>query len=138
MADENIKSLRVETTQGNQMINITGKVQDVVRASGVEEGSCLLFVPHTTAGVTINENADPDVTSDILSFLNEKIPRRYPSFRHGEGNSDAHLKSTIVGTSLEVIISGGNLLLGTWQGIFFCEFDGPRNRVVWLKVRKDY
>jgi secondary thiamine-phosphate synthase enzyme len=118
------------------MIDITPLVQEQVRASGVRNGVCHLFVLHTTAGITINEGADPAVQRDMISFLNRLVPHD-PYFTHAEGNSDAHIKSTLVGTSLEVFICEGKPLLGTWQSIYFCEFDGPRHRKVALKISSD-
>lgn len=115
------------------MIDITDKVSDAVRQSGAERGIAVVFVPHTTAAVTINENADPDVPADILGKLAELIPER-GAWRHVEGNSDAHVKSSLVGASATVIVEGGRLVLGTWQSLFFCEFDGPRSRRVYVTV----
>ncbi len=113
--------------------NVTSKVQQSVRESGITEGICVVFCPHTTAGMTINENADPDVVKDMLFALNKTLPNR-PEFRHSEGNSHAHLKASYTGSSVTVIVENGRLLLGTWQGIYFCEFDGPRNRSFYVKV----
>jgi len=127
---EKMKILNVMTRSRDQFIDITEKIQQVVSSAGViENGHCMLFVPHTTAGITINENADPSVKSDILMMLNALIPRE-AGYRHLEGNSAAHVKSTLVGVSQLVAIEHNRLVLGTWQGIFFCEFDGPRNRKV--------
>ncbi|MBP7175867.1 MAG: secondary thiamine-phosphate synthase enzyme YjbQ [Thermoclostridium sp.] len=113
--------------------NITTKVQQSVKESGITEGICVVFCPHTTAGMTINENADPDVVSDMLFALNKTLPDR-PEFRHSEGNTHSHLKASYTGSSVTVIVENGRLLLGTWQGIYFCEFDGPRNRSFHVKV----
>ncbi len=113
---------------------MTSDIQDVVRSSGVEQGYCLVYVPHTTAGVTINESADPAVKADILMVLNEMVPWK-ADYRHMEGNSPAHVKSTLVGTSELIPIEAGRLSLGTWQGVFFCEFDGPRTRKVNITIR---
>uniref|UniRef100_A0A7C3Z113 YjbQ family protein n=1 Tax=Desulfobacca acetoxidans TaxID=60893 RepID=A0A7C3Z113_9BACT len=126
-------TLEVHTASKTELIDLTARVQQVVAASGVREGLCHVFVPHTTAGVTINENADPSVKADILLVLNKLISDREP-YRHREGNSPAHIKASLVGPQLTVIVSQGRLLLGTWQGIFFCEFDGPRPRRVHIKV----
>ncbi|HFE53325.1 MAG TPA: YjbQ family protein [Bacteroidetes bacterium] len=123
----------VRTHQREEFINITAEVQRVVRESGVEDGVCTVFVPHTTAAVTINEGADPSVVSDILAKLHQLVPPG-AGYRHLEGNSDAHIKSTLVGASEKVLVHGGRLMLGTWQAIFFCEFDGPRSRRVWVYV----
>jgi secondary thiamine-phosphate synthase enzyme len=110
-------------------------VQNTVRSSGIADGLCLLYVPHTTAAITINESADPSVKDDILMILNEIVPWK-AKYRHLEGNSPAHVKSTLVGASELVAIENGRLVLGTWQGIFFCEFDGPRNRKLQIKLMK--
>jgi len=123
----------VNTSQVNEWINITGEVQRAVAASGITEGICVVFIPHTTAAVTINENADPDVTHDVTLALNHISPDRR-EFHHSEGNSAAHTKTSLVGPSITIIVSGGRLLLGTWQGIWFNEYDGPRNRKVHVRV----
>jgi len=123
----------VQTAQVNEWLNITGEVQKAVAASGVREGICVVFVPHTTAAITINENADPDVTHDVTLALNAISPDRR-EFRHSEGNSAAHTKTSLVGPSITIIVSGGRLLLGTWQGVWFNEYDGPRNRKVHVRV----
>jgi len=127
-------SFDVSTASKSQMIDITGQVSGMVDKSDVKNGVCFVFVPHTTAGITINENADPDVIKDILMLLNEKAPWEHSSYRHGEGNSAAHIKASMMGSSVSVIVRNGNLQLGTWQSVFFCEFDGPRNRKVWVKI----
>ena len=121
--------LKVKTRSKTELIDITSEVQDLVRSSGIKEGFCMLYVPHTTSAVTINESADPSVKDDILMVLNQIIPWE-AGYRHTEGNSPAHIKSTIVGASELIAIENEKLVLGTWQGIFFCEFDGPRNRKV--------
>jgi secondary thiamine-phosphate synthase enzyme len=126
-------TLEVRTGGKTELADLTDRIQQVVAKSGVSEGLCHVFVPHTTAGVTINENADPSVKADILMVLNKVISDREP-YRHSEGNSPAHIKASLVGPQLTVIVSQGRLLLGTWQGIFFCEFDGPRTRRVHIKV----
>lgn len=113
--------------------NVTSKVREAVVESGIKDGICLVFCPHTTAGMTINENADPDVVTDLLFALNKTFPDR-PEFRHAEGNTAAHLKASCMGSNVSVVIENGNLVLGTWQGIYFCEFDGPRNRSFIVKV----
>jgi secondary thiamine-phosphate synthase enzyme len=110
-------------------VDITSRVQQAVTASGQTQGVCTVFVPHTTAGVTINENADPDVCRDLIAFLGDRVPRDW-GFRHREGNSDAHLKASLMGSSAQVPVAEGRLCLGTWQGIYFAEFDGPRTRRV--------
>jgi len=128
-----MEELTVKTSNRTQMIDITSKVRDAVRQSGVKSGVCHVFVPHTTAGVTINENADPSVIKDILMELNKVIPFD-DGYRHMEGNSAAHIKSSLVGCSEAVIVEDGGLQLGTWQSVFFCEFDGPRSRRAWVQV----
>jgi secondary thiamine-phosphate synthase enzyme len=121
--------LAVKTRARTELIDITSDVSQLVRKSGIETGLCLLYVPHTTAAVTINESADPSVKSDILMILNQIVPWE-AKYRHMEGNSPAHVKSTMVGASELVAIENGAMVLGTWQGIFFCEFDGPRSRKI--------
>ncbi|MDR0456845.1 MAG: secondary thiamine-phosphate synthase enzyme YjbQ [Treponema sp.] len=128
-----LSNFSVRTSQQNEWLDITGEVQQAASASGITEGICVVFVPHTTAAVTINENADPDVPHDVGFALNQISPDRR-EFRHGEGNSAAHTKSSLVGPSLTLIVSGGRLLLGTWQGIWFNEYDGPRVRKVYVRV----
>lgn len=123
-------------TDRENMIPITEKVRDAVRKSEIENGICVVYCPHTTAGITINENADPDVVHDILIGLNKAFPDR-PEFKHLEGNSAAHLKAGSIGAGSTVIVQNGKLLLGTWQGIYFCEFDGPRERKFYVKVLGD-
>jgi secondary thiamine-phosphate synthase enzyme len=120
-------------TETEGFYNITSIAQNAVTKSSIKDGICIVYCPHTTAGITINENADPDVVTDMLLGLRKAFPDR-PEFRHSEGNSSAHLKASSVGSSVTVIISGGKLLLGTWQGIYFCEFDGPRNRKYFVRV----
>ena len=123
----------VRTSSHTQMIDITDKVAEVVRESHVKDGVCMVFVPHTTAAVTINENADPDVVRDFTMEIGKIVPWE-DGYLHSEGNSAAHLKSSMIGFSQEIIIEDGRLLLGTWQGIYFCEFDGPRTRKVLVKI----
>jgi len=123
-------------TQRENFYGITGQVTGALADSGVKEGICVIYCPHTTAGITINENADPDVVTDMLLGLREAYPQR-GAFRHFEGNSPAHLKSSAVGCSQTVIVRGGQLLLGRWQDIYFCEFDGPRTRRFYVKVMGD-
>jgi secondary thiamine-phosphate synthase enzyme len=130
-----MKALDIKTNAREEIIDLTPKIEAAVAASGVENGLCTVFVPHTTAGVTINENADPDVREDLLAALRRAIPDGHP-YRHGEGNSPAHIKASLVGSSVTVIIEGGRLRIGTWQGIQLCEFDGPRTRKVWVAVVK--
>lgn len=126
-------TLSVRTTSRMEMADITAGIQELVRASGMEAGVCHVFVAHTTAGLTINENADPHVQADILMVLNKIISDR-EAYRHLEGNSPAHLKASLMGPQLTVLVEQGRLVLGTWQGIFLCEFDGPRTRKVHIKM----
>ena len=120
-------------TERNNWIEVTGNVRDLVRESGVRNGLCVVYCPHTTAGITINENADPDVVRDLIFALEKTYPDR-AEFRHSEGNSAAHLKASVIGSSATIIIRDGRLLLGTWQGIYFCEFDGPRTRRFYVEI----
>lgn len=125
--------ISVKSRTRNEFINITQEVQNAVNKSGIKDGVCHIFVPHTTAGITINEAADPDVVEDIQQELN-KIAPAGGHYRHVEGNADAHIKASIIGSSQAVFVENGRLKLGTWQGVFFCEFDGPRTRKVWVKI----
>lgn len=128
-----VHTLNVRTQSRTEMVDITGRVQELVQASGVDEGVCHIFSAHTTAGLTINENADPSVQADILMVLNKVISDR-ETYRHLEGNSPAHIKTSLMGPDLTVLVTQGKLLLGTWQGIFLAEFDGPRTRKVHVKL----
>jgi secondary thiamine-phosphate synthase enzyme len=128
-----IHTLKVGTSRRIEMVDITGQIQDLVGQSGVTEGVCHIFSAHTTAGLTINENADPSVQADILMVLN-KIISDQEAYRHAEGNSPAHIKTSLMGPNLTVLVSQGRLLLGTWQGVFLSEFDGPRTRKVHIKI----
>lgn len=128
-----MKQLSVRTSRRVELIDITHLVEKVISQSEIKSGVCTVYVPHTTAAVTINENADPSVRSDILSELNKVIPFD-DNYSHLEGNAAAHIKSSVVGASETLLVDGGSLVLGTWQGIFFCEFDGPRNRKVIVKL----
>ena len=123
----------VRTAERHQFVDITDEIQKCVTEAGFKDGLLCVFVPHTTAGVTINENADPDVVEDVLDTLAKVIPER-AGYRHVEGNSDSHVKSSLIAPSLTVIVENGRLQLGTWQGIYFTEFDGPRNRQCWVKM----
>lgn len=125
----------LSSNQRNVMIDITGRVGSIVKQCGITDGDVIVYCPHTTAAITINENADPSVSHDILLTLEELIPHRRRLYRHSEGNSDAHCKSSLLGCSKQILIRGGAMALGTWQGIFFCEFDGPRSRTVSIQVR---
>lgn len=126
-----MERIELRTKQRSEFLNITAQVQAAVNRLERENGTTTVFVPHTTAGITINESADPDVIADIIATLDRLIPW-HGTYRHGEGNAAAHVKSSLVGSSVTVAVVGGRLRLGTWQGIFFCEFDGPRNREVWI------
>jgi secondary thiamine-phosphate synthase enzyme len=131
-----VKVLYIKTRKRVEAIDITDSVLNFVKDSNVKDGILFLYVPHTTAGITINENADPSVIDDILNKLNEIVPK-IGNYKHIEGNSDSHIKSSIVGVSKNLIIEDGKVILGTWQGIFFLEFDGPRERKVVLKILKN-
>jgi secondary thiamine-phosphate synthase enzyme len=128
--------ITVKSKSKTQLIDITTKISQIVRESNLDTGCCFLFVPHTTAAITINENADPDVKLDMLMILNQIVPWK-ADYRHMEGNSPAHVKSTLVGASEMIAIENGQLVLGTWQGVFFCEFDGPRTRKVHIHFLRD-
>jgi len=125
--------LRVKTARRTQLVDVTEEVEKAVGKVGVSSGVCYLYVPHTTAGVTINEHFDPDVATDVEGVFERLVPRLGP-YRHSEGNSDSHAKAAMTGTSAMIFVEGGKLALGTWQGVFFCEFDGPRERKIWVKV----
>jgi secondary thiamine-phosphate synthase enzyme len=124
----------IRTHSRNEFVEITDEVRKAVKSSGVRSGICVVYSPHTTAAITIQENADPDVVHDLLLWLNREIPQDVPGFRHAEGNSDSHLKASLVGPSVTLLIDDGDLVFGTWQGIYFCEFDGPRSRNVLVQV----
>lgn len=127
-----MERINIRTTRRTELIDITGKVQDIVTENNIKDGICFLFCPHTTAGLTINENADPSVRRDITDTLKKLVPEG-AGYSHSEGNADSHIKSSLFGSSLIVFIEGGRLSFGTWQGIYFCESDGPRHREVWVK-----
>lgn len=129
-----MKTIKVQSNKREELIEITSEVESFLRESERKEGVCVLFTQHTTCGLTINENADPDVKSDMLLFLKNLIPQFYEGFRHFEHNSDAHIKSSLVGASVTVPFENGKLLLGRWQGIYLCEFDGARERKVLIKI----
>ena len=124
----------VRTAKRNEFVEVTDQVRRAVRAGGVQQGFCVVYCPHTTAGMTINENADPDVVHDMLLYLDRTIPQTQSGFRHGEGNSDSHIKSSLVGSSVTLIIDDGDIVLGRWQGVYFCEFDGPRTRTFMVQA----
>ncbi len=125
--------LRIKTGRRTQLVDVTEEVKQVVAASGVVSGVCYLYVPHTTAGVAINEHFDPDVATDLEGLFERLVPRSGP-YRHAEGNSDSHAKAVLTGASQAIFVDDGKLMLGQWQGIFFCEFDGPRERKLWVKI----
>jgi secondary thiamine-phosphate synthase enzyme len=129
------KDFSVSTKKRNEMIDITSGINAIVKDSGINDGEVTVYCPHTTAGITINENADPSVPHDILLTLSELFPQNRPGYRHSEGNSDSHCKSSLIGCSEHAFVQKGSLDLGTWQAIFFCEFDGPRRRTVLVQVR---
>ena len=128
------KTIEIHSDSRDEMIDITGRVADAIGEIGVADGVVTVYVSHTTAGVTINENADPSVVHDILAALDAAVPWHQSFYRHGEGNSAAHVKSSMIGCSEQVLVSEGKLVLGTWQGIYFCEFDGPRRRKVIIAI----
>ena len=128
-----MESISIKSKARTELIDITGQIQQTVDSAGVSDGLAFIYVPHTTAGLTINEGADPAVRRDIISVLNEMVPWEY-DYHHLEGNSPAHIKSSLVGSEVQVIFENRQLCLGTWQKIFFCEFDGPRNRKAWIKL----
>ena len=127
-----MKTIEIRTGSRTAFVDITAEVADCVRAQGLADGVVTVFIPHTTAGVTINENADPDVTADMEMVLDRIVPWT-DGYAHGEGNTAAHVKASMMGSSAQIIVSGGKLQLGTWQSLYFCEFDGPRTREVWVK-----
>ena len=129
-----VSTIGIKTRDRSEMIDITSKVEEELRRSGLKDGVCFLYVPHTTAGITINESADPSVVVDIQTTLDKLVPWE-AAYRHREGNSAAHIKSSLVGNSAMVLAESGHLKLGTWQGIFFCEFDGPRSRKLHMKFQ---
>ena len=129
-----IKEISVPTHKHTEMIDITGKVKEAVSSIGIDDGICVVYTPHTTSAITINEGADPDVTRDIIMELEKAVPWRDADYRHGEGNSAAHIKSSMFGASETLLIEGGKIVFGTWQSVYFCEFDGPRNRRIYVKV----
>ena len=126
---------QIQTRTRSQMLELTNRVADIVRGTKLRQGHVAVYVPHTTAGITINENADPDVVHDMLAQLESMVPWEQPFYRHGEGNSAAHVKASMMGSSVMVLVEDGQLVLGQWQGIWFCEFDGPRTRTVIVDAR---
>jgi len=131
-----VEKISVKTAKRIDLIDITDSIQNLVSKNKVKDGVCFIFCPHTTAGLTINENADPSVRRDIINALNKIVPEN-AGYAHSEGNADSHVKSSILGSSLTIFIEDGQLAFGTWQGIYFCEGDGPRSREVWVKIIKD-
>ena len=129
-----LQTLTVRTTARNEMVEVTERLQKLIRSLDFREGMLVVYVPHTTAAVTINENADPDVKSDMLAKLSALAPQRETYYRHGEGNSDSHVKAAMVGASVTVLVEAGKPVLGRWQGVYFCEFDGPRQRELHVKA----
>jgi secondary thiamine-phosphate synthase enzyme len=129
-----VRSFTVTTSQRTEFVEITAEVRRAVRADGLVAGAAVVYCPHTTAAVTVQENADPDVVRDMLLWLNRHVPKDLPGFRHAEGNSDAHLKSSLIGPSVTLVVAGGAPVLGTWQGVYLCEFDGPRTRTVHVQT----
>jgi secondary thiamine-phosphate synthase enzyme len=128
-----MNTIEIRTRAREEFVDLTAEVGRIAAASGLTSGICAVTVPHTTAGITVNENADPDVRADMAMVLRKIVPDTLP-YTHGEGNSPAHVKASIVGSSVTLIVEGGRLKLGTWQGVFFCEFDGPRTRQAWVQV----
>ncbi len=135
MATDAMKELIIRTARRDDFVDITGDVQRIVTEEGVKDGLCTVFVPHTTAGITINENADPDVVADIIYALDQAVPWASARYRHSEGNTAAHVKASLMGSSVQIPVRNGHLQFGTWQAIYLCEFDGPRTRKVWVTVR---
>lgn len=130
-----IKEISIKTGKRIELIDLTDKVQDIVSKSGIKEGICVVYSPHTTAAIIITENADPSVQKDVLAKLNKLAPANAPEYTHMEGNSDSHIKSAIIGNSRTIIVKDGKLLLGTWEGAMFAEFDGPRNRNIIISIK---
>ena len=128
-----MEKISVRSSRRTELIDITREIQDIVTKNNIKEGVCLVFCPHTTAGLTINENADPSVRKDITNALNKLVPEN-AGYAHSEGNADSHIKSSLFGSSLTIFVRDSQLVFGTWQGIYFCESDGPRSREVWVKV----
>jgi len=128
-----MQKINIKTSRKNELVDITAQIKRTLESVGVKDGICVVFCPHTTAGLTINEAFDPSVKDDVIFSLN-KISPDYREFRHSEGNSDGHVKASLTGSSLNLIIEDGNIKLGQWQGIYFMEFDGPRTREIWIKV----
>ena len=130
-----MRELTIKTSSHTEFVEITQRIQQAVDESGVKDGVCIAMIPHTTAGLTVNENADPDVVADMIYALEQAVPWKSAKYQHGEGNTAAHVKSSLVGHSVTLPVHGGQLQFGTWQGVFLCEFDGPRARKVWVTVK---
>ncbi len=124
----------LKTTARNQFVEISDRVREAVAGCGIKSGLCVVYCPHTTAAITVNENADPDVVRDMLLHLDRTVPKDQAGFRHGEGNSDSHIKASLVGPSVTLVVNDGDIVLGRWQGVYFCEFDGPRTRTAVVQV----
>lgn len=131
-----MENINIKTSRRIELIDITTQIQNIVSKNKIKDGVCFVFCPHTTAGLTINENADPSVQRDIINTLNKLVPEG-AGYAHSEGNADSHIKSSVFGSSLTIFVESGQLCLGTWQGIYFCEGDGPRSREVWVKIIKE-
>jgi len=131
-----MEKIIIQTTKRIELINITKQIQEIVAKGPVKDGLCCVYSPHTTAGLTINENADPSVRKDIIKTFNKIVPEG-ADYLHSEGNADSHIKATLFGSSLNILLEDGQLLFGTWQGVYFCENDGPRNREIWVKIIGD-
>lgn len=129
-----MQRFEIRTGQRNDLIDVTDAVRQALGRTGVRSGLCVVYCPHTTAAITVNENADPDVVHDMLAWLGRVVPKDQAGFRHGEGNSDSHIKASLVGPSVTLLVEEGDLVLGRWQGVFFCEFDGPRSRIVYVNA----
>jgi secondary thiamine-phosphate synthase enzyme len=129
-----VDTFEVRTKSRRELVEVTAEVRRAVQSSGIQEGLCVVYCPHTTAAVTVNENADPDVVHDLLLWYGKAVPKDVKGFRHGEGNSDSHIQCTMVGPSQTLLVSAGDLVLGRWQGVYFCEFDGPRVRKLHVQI----
>jgi secondary thiamine-phosphate synthase enzyme len=127
-------TFKISTRERNTLVEITTEVRQALAQAGVRQGLCVVYCPHTTAAITVNENADPDVVHDMLLYFNRTVPQHQVGFRHGEGNSDSHIKASLVGLSVTLLVEDGDLVLGRWQGVYFCEFDGPRTRTVHVQL----
>ena len=132
-----LHKISLQTAKRDEMVDITEQIRTIIHQEKVTDGTVIVYCPHTTAGVTINENADPDVVKDMMMRLDEVYPWNHPGYRHDEGNSAAHLKASTIGASEMVFVTEGQLVLGIWQGIYFCEFDGPRQRILYVKIQRD-